>query len=67
MRFSQNEDRTTSSVPLSALLSRVLLAFAIEYEHESDLSLAISANLLRVLDEQGVLVRDLPLLSSGSK
>jgi DNA-binding MarR family transcriptional regulator len=63
----KNEDRTTSSVPLSALLSRVLLAFAIEYEHESDLSLAISANVLRVLDEQGVLVRSLPLLSGGSK
>lgn len=63
----KNEDRTTSSAPLSALLSRVLLAFAIEYEHESDLSLAISANVLRVLDEQGVLVRDLPLLCGGSK
>ncbi|MGD0303002.1 MAG: MarR family winged helix-turn-helix transcriptional regulator [Bryobacteraceae bacterium] len=52
---------------LPALLSRVLLAFAIEFESESDLSLAISANVLRVLDETGVRVRDLPLLSGVSK
>ena len=52
---------------LSALLSRVLLAFAIEFERESDLSLAIGANVLRVLDEKGVPVRDLPALSGVSK
>jgi DNA-binding MarR family transcriptional regulator len=56
-----------SRLPLPALLSRVLLAFAIEFERESDVSLAISANVLRVLDEQGVRVRDLPLLSGVSK
>lgn len=57
----------TSSLPLPALLSRVLLAFAIEYERESDVSLAIGANLLRVLDAQGVPLRDLPRLSGVSK
>ena len=36
--------------PISTLLSRVLLAFAIELEHESDLPLAIGANVVRVLD-----------------
>jgi hypothetical protein len=41
-----------SPLPLPALLSRVLLAFAIEFETESDLSFAISANILRVLDEK---------------
>jgi DNA-binding MarR family transcriptional regulator len=54
-------------LPLSALLSRVLLAFAIEFERESDLSLAICANVVRVLDEKGVRVRDLPVLSGVSK
>jgi hypothetical protein len=53
--------------PLYALLSRVLLAFAIEFEAGFAPSLAICANLLRVLDEKGVLVRDLPLLSGVSK
>lgn len=45
----------------------MLLAFAVEFERESDLSLAISANVVRVLDEKGVLVRNLPLLSGVSK
>jgi DNA-binding MarR family transcriptional regulator len=52
---------------LSALLSRLLLAFAIEFESESELSLAICANIVRVLDENGVRVRDLPILSGVSK
>ncbi len=56
-----------SDLPLSALLSRVLLAFAVEFEGESDLSLAISANVVRVLDESGIRIRDLPLLTGVSK
>jgi DNA-binding MarR family transcriptional regulator len=52
---------------LATLLSRVLLAFAIEFERESDVSRAISANVLRLLGEQGVRVRDLPFLSGVSK
>jgi methyltransferase (TIGR00027 family) len=54
-------------LPLHALLSRPLLAFAVEFERDSDLSLAISANVLRVLSAEGVRVRDLPLLSGVSK
>jgi methyltransferase (TIGR00027 family) len=54
-------------LPLSALLSRVLLAFALEYERESALSLAVSANLLRVLRTDGARPRDLPGLSGVSK
>jgi DNA-binding MarR family transcriptional regulator len=61
------ESSIGSRLPLSALLSRVLLAFAIEFERESDLSLAISANVVLVLDEKGVRVRDLPLLTGVSK
>jgi DNA-binding MarR family transcriptional regulator len=56
-----------STLGLPALLSRVLLAFATEFERESSLSLAIGANVLRVLDERGVRVRDVPLLSGVSK
>lgn len=52
---------------LSIALARVLLAFALEFEDESDVSLAISANVLRVLDENGVRLPDLPLLSGVSK
>jgi hypothetical protein len=64
---TKRDDADTSHLLLSALLSRVLLAFAIEFESESDLSLAICANVLRVLDEKGVRVRDLPALSGVSK
>jgi len=52
---------------LPVLLSRVLLAFAAEFERESDVALAISADLLRVLDQPGARVRDLPLLAGVSK
>jgi DNA-binding MarR family transcriptional regulator len=52
---------------LSTLLARALLMFAIDFETESELSLAISANVVRVLDEKGVRVRDLPWLTGVSK
>jgi methyltransferase (TIGR00027 family) len=56
-----------AGLPLSALLSRVLLTFALEYERESEPSLAVSANLLRILDAEGTRLRDLPLLAGISK
>lgn len=52
---------------LPALLAKVLLAFALEFEKESEVSLAISANVLRLVGEEGVHVRDLPRLSAVSK
>ena len=52
---------------MSALLSRVLLSFALEYEREAGLSLAISANVLRVLGRGGTRLRDLPPLTGTSK
>lgn len=56
-----------SSLPLPALLARVLLAFALEFEQESDVSLAICADVLRVVDEKGTPVRELPVLGGISK
>src|SRR3984957_1870600 len=64
---TKRDDEDTSRLPLSALLSRVLLAFTIEFESDSDLSLAICANVLRVLNAEGVRARDLPALSGVSK
>ena len=52
---------------LADLLSRVLLAFALEFEAESEVSLAISANVLRLVENDPVRVRDLPRLSGVSK
>jgi DNA-binding MarR family transcriptional regulator len=55
------------AMPLSALLSRVLLSFAVEYEREAGLSLAVAANVLRVLGTDGTRLRDLPALTGTSK
>jgi DNA-binding MarR family transcriptional regulator len=63
----RRESHDASGLDLAALLSKVLLAFTIDFEHESKVSLAISANTLRVLDERGVGVRDLPRLTGVSK
>ncbi|MGC2639390.1 MAG: hypothetical protein WA294_19550 [Acidobacteriaceae bacterium] len=55
-----------SDLPLPALLARVLIAFAIEFEEESPVSLALSANLLPVLDEAPTRLRDLPAITGIS-
>jgi hypothetical protein len=70
--FSTGPDRgrptpVERGLPLATLLSRALLSFAMEFERESDLSLAICANVVRVLDEEGARLRDIPLLSGVSK
>jgi DNA-binding MarR family transcriptional regulator len=56
-----------TSLPLAALLSKALLSFSIEFECESEVSLAIGANVLRLPCEKGVEVSDLPRLSGVSK
>jgi len=52
---------------LAALLSQALLSFTLEYEDESELSLALSADVVRVLSADGVSIRDLPGSSGVSK
>lgn len=52
---------------LSELLSGVLLAFTLDFETQSRISLPISATTLRVLDQRGVRHRDLPRLTGVSK
>jgi DNA-binding MarR family transcriptional regulator len=52
--------RGTAGLALPVLLSRVLLAFALEFNRASDLPIAVSANVVRVLDAAGVRVRDVP-------
>ncbi len=60
-------DAAVAELDLPALLSRVLLSFALEFEDRPGRSLAIAANVLRVLDEQSVRMRDLPPLAGVSK
>jgi DNA-binding MarR family transcriptional regulator len=65
-------------VPLTALLSKVLLCLAYDFESRSDLSLGIytsggparleiSANVLRVIGDDGVAVTQIPELSGVAK
>jgi methyltransferase (TIGR00027 family) len=54
-------------LPLWALLSRPLLAFAAQYEAEPGPSLAISADVLRVLSEEGMYAKDIPAAAGVSK
>jgi hypothetical protein len=56
-----------TELALPVLLARVLLGIAVRFEQGSPLSLAVCANLLRVLDSDGVLVKDLPVLTGVSK
>jgi DNA-binding MarR family transcriptional regulator len=60
------DSENAKAVRLPVLLARVLLAFALEFESESELSLAMSANVVRVLDDLGVPVRDLSRLTGAS-
>ncbi len=52
---------------LSVLLAQVLLAFTLEFERDSPVSLAVGANALRVLTDDGIRVRDLPRLTGVSR
>jgi hypothetical protein len=70
--FSNAPDRPRSvpvdgDLPLCVLLSRAVLAFAMDFERDYDLSLAICADVVRVLDQKGVRQRDIPVLSGVSK
>jgi hypothetical protein len=55
------------SLPLYALLSKVLLAFGLSYESGSKISLAIGANVLRLLSDEPCRISDLPQRSGVSK
>jgi len=64
---AERAERAGSEWSLPALLSQVLLAFSLEYGRETLLPLGVVGNVLRVLDEVGIPVRDLPRLSGVSK
>jgi DNA-binding MarR family transcriptional regulator len=56
-----------ADLPLWALLSKPLLAFALQYERAPGPSLAVSADVLRVLSPDGVRTRDIPARAGISK
>ena len=64
---TRGEEGGTDRYSLPVLLAKVLLAFATGYESEPGLSLAISANVLRLAGEDGTRIRDLPRMSGVSR
>jgi hypothetical protein len=68
-REQELELRNPADVPLAALFSKILMMFALEFDRKGEVgvSLAISANVLRILSKDGIRVRDLPGLSGVSK
>ena len=64
--FPPRVARDDGPIALPSLLAKTLLAFALEFNRESDAPLSIAANVLRVADEGGVRVSDLPRLTGGS-
>jgi DNA-binding MarR family transcriptional regulator len=56
-----------ANLALPVLLARVLLTFALDFEKESPVSLAICANVLRVLEPEGTMLRRIPALGGISK
>ena len=68
--LSRATERGRTIVPeytLPILLSKALLAFAMEFERDSGLSLAMVANVFRFVNHEGIRVRDIPRLSGISK
>jgi hypothetical protein len=54
-------------LPLVVLLAHALMAYTLDFEEGSPLALPLSANVFRVLDGDGVPVRDLPSLTGISR
>jgi hypothetical protein len=57
----------SDDLALVTLLAHALMAYTIDFEDDSPVSLPLSANVLRTLDETGVPVRELPGLAGVSK
>lgn len=57
---------SSGPLPLPALLSQVLLAFAMEFDRMSRAPLALCANTLRILSESPIPVAEIPRLTGAS-
>ena len=59
--------QASGDLPLVTLLAYALLDYTIDFEASSELALPLSANVVRVLNETGVPVRELPAFTGVSK
>jgi hypothetical protein len=56
-----------TELPLVALLGQALTSLTLEHEQNSEVSLPLGANFLRVIDSGVVRIRDLPAIAGVSK
>ncbi len=67
LELGQQKPRQGVDLPLVVLLAHALMAYTLDFEDGSALSLPLSANVFRVLDGDSVPIRDLPSLTGISK
>jgi hypothetical protein len=67
LELGEQKQEARVDEPLVVLLAHVLMAYTLDFEEGTPLPLPLSANVLRVLDADGVPVRDLPSLTGISK
>jgi DNA-binding MarR family transcriptional regulator len=67
LEIGQQQSRRSGDPPLVVLLAHALMGYTIDFEEASELSLALSANVFRVLDADAIPVRELPSLTGVSK
>ena len=63
----EHREGATIAPHLSARLAQALLAYTLDFERTSDLSLPLTANFVRVLDKAGLDVREIPAIAGVSK
>jgi hypothetical protein len=67
LELGHRKPRQRVDLPVVVLLAHALMAYTLDFEDGSALSLPLSANVFRVLDGEGVPIRDLPSLTGISK
>ena len=63
----EHREGATTAAHLSARLAQVLLAYTLDFERRSELSLPLTANFVRVLGKAGLDVRELPATAGVSR
>ncbi len=62
----ERRERGAAPTHLPALLSQALLAYTLDFERASELSLPLSANFVRILGDDGLDVREIPAIAGVS-
>jgi hypothetical protein len=65
--YGPRKSAAEGGLPLPVLLSRVLLAFALDFEHESRLPISLCANAIRVLGDEPIPEAEIPIRTGCSE